>query len=197
VLSESVNTVSFDGVPTIAVSPASQNGAGHVTIAGFTRAGASVQLYAKVGSNGTKKIGSPQSAQSDGSYSFTKSISKTTKYTVVVDGIQTSATRTATVKVKKIVEKPSLKLSSPKSGKLTAKATTHPKLKGETVRFYKVSGSGHRSVLGHDTTNGKGKASATFNLTAGKTYTLVAKVVHLGKKYTSKYSNEHTKKVKG
>ncbi|MBV9870145.1 MAG: Ig-like domain-containing protein, partial [Frankiaceae bacterium] len=196
-LSESVNTISFDGVPVLAVSPSHMTGPGDVTVAGFTRGGASVVLFEKTGSGNFTQVGTAQTADNDGSFGFTVPVTQTSSFKVVVDEIQTSATRTVTVSAGKIVEKPTLKLKSKHPGELTAKAKTHPKLVGETVRFYKVKANGHRKKLGQDTTNAKGKAKQTFSLKKGKTYTLVCKVVHLGKGYKSKFSDPASKKVKG
>jgi hypothetical protein len=109
--------------------------------------------------------------------------------------VQTSVARTSTVVIK---EKPKESLSSSKAGELKAKAKTKPSLSGVEVHFYKVSNNGNKTFLGKAKTNSNGHASATFDLTAGKTYTLVAKVVGLSKsKYISKYSKEHSQKVKG
>jgi hypothetical protein len=195
-LSEHVNKVGFDGTPSITILGPSKSGA--AMIAGVTRPGASVQLQSKSGSGAFANQGAAVTAGPDGTYGIPVTVSATTTYQVVVDsGVATSASRTVTISAKKTVEKPSLSLKSKKKGELTAKAKTHPSLSGVTVKFYLVSKSGNKSVLGKDTTNGKGKASKTFKLDKGKTYTLVAKATGLGSKYKSKYSSAHTKKVKG
>jgi hypothetical protein len=134
-------------------------------------------------------------AGTDGSYSFSRHITKTTAFAVDVDGIQVSPKRIATIKAK-TVEKPAESLSSTKAGKLKVNVATHPSLAHKTVHIYSISASGAKHLIGSVTTGSNGKASKTLSLTKGKTYKVVVRVLGLSSAtYTSEYSAAHSKKV--
>lgn len=140
-LDEQVNTIGFDGVPTINVTPVSKAGKHNVAVFGTTRPGASVQLEVKQGAGSFVMVGSPQTADVNGDYSFTGPISKTTSFEVVVDTIQPSAVRTAYVKSTVVHQHPTVSLTAMQghnAGKVRVYVKTHPNDAGAIVRIYRV-----------------------------------------------------------
>jgi hypothetical protein len=100
-----------------------------------------------------------------------------------VTGGQCSATTSVTwgATGPKVSEHPVIThIHSRVAGRATIHVVSHPKVANASVHYFKVSASGHRTLLGTSRTNSAGKASKQFRgLTPGKTYRFQV-VVHSG-----------------
>jgi hypothetical protein len=173
--SRAVNTVSFDGVPTMN-EVASRRGAGTVAITGVTRPGALVQLFQEPygATSYTYYNGGQERADGNGNYAFYPTISKETSFRVLIDptsgdysgnsAVVTGPHRTTTVSVL-----PTLTLRSLKKGTVVAYIHYSPSLNSGAKTVIDLLTS-HGYVY-KATTYG---TTVTFAATPGRTQQFVA-----------------------
>jgi hypothetical protein len=85
-----------------------------------------------------------------------------------------------------VVERPTLAVTPLGHGKFRLRATTHPKITGARIGFYRLSNGRHVSIAAARA--GNGIATATVRLARGHRYTLAAQVLGLAPPYVSEYS---------
>jgi hypothetical protein len=153
------------GTPTIS-APASRTGFGTVAITGTAAPGATVNLLGSaVKWNALEQL-QTTTANSSGAYRFTSNVDTGFLFAVEADGV-TSATRRVNMRVLA-----SLKVTSGKSGVVTAAASADPGQPFLTVKIQRQNANGTWSVVAQRNTNTNGAASATLRgQGSGKTRT--------------------------
>lgn len=136
-----------------------------------TNSAGPVALFEKVyGQSDFSQVDQTTSAD-DGSYSFSRTVTKHTSFYVRTYDRANSVTKTVKVRVGV-----GLTLSSPKKGKLNMSVRTSPHAVGETVRFYRLNGDGTHTLLATRTSGARGGAHATINWPSGHRVTVYATV---------------------
>ncbi|HWB65523.1 MAG TPA: Ig-like domain-containing protein [Mycobacteriales bacterium] len=96
----------------------------------------------------------------------------------VIHATSGTATATATAKIIRVSEKPSISVSSPHRGWAKVHSETRPSLSHVVMHFYRYTKHGHRVFIGSKLTGHGGHATLTFkHLTPGKTYKFRVRVV--------------------
>lgn len=160
-----------------------RTGAGSVSITGVVAPNIAVDLYV-----GAAKVASTTSNAS-GVYSFTRTISTTTSFTVKAGGLSSSVFK-VTVQFGSI-----LTLSSTVKGKVVAKAAVYPAVASAEVRWYVVRGTS-KVYVGHSSTNASGVATFTFAVKSGTTITITNRVLAFNGRAASTYSRAKSIKSK-
>jgi hypothetical protein len=174
--------VQFSARPTIG-GTTFRTGAGSVVITGVVAPSINVDLYV-----GAAKVASTTSSAT-GVYSFTRTVSTSTTFTVKAGGLSSSLFK-VTVRFGSI-----LTLSSTVKGKVVAKAVVYPAVASVEVRWYVVRGTS-KVYVGHSNTNASGVATFTFAVKSGSTITITNRVLAFNGRAASTYSRAKSIKSK-
>jgi hypothetical protein len=168
-------TIQWSPLPTIGGTTV-RTGTGSVTITGVVAPGVTVALM-----QGAVQVATTTSNATTGVYTFTRTINKTTTYTVKSGGLSSSAFKVTVRFAAKLT------LGVSKAHNVLGRVAIGPKVSNISVRYYgKWSGRWH--YLGTAKTDSTGVARKWFDTTAGRTYVLAARAMGATGRTTSAYS---------
>jgi hypothetical protein len=172
-------------VPTPTISaPAKVTGTKTVTISGTAVPNSEVKLYEKRFGQATQMVATT-TADDSGNYSFERTISKKTSWSVQ-NYDEFSAVVTTKVRVHL-----GLLTSSPREGRLKMIGVTDPNAAGEIVKFFHLRKNGERDLLAKCTVKDNGRCGRTVDARSGRTWTVFAKVTAPEGNLAGRSSNKH------